>query len=270
MILVNGAVADRVAATDRGLAYGDGVFRTLPVRQGRAQCWELHYRKLAHDCAALGIECPPMDVLALELEQLARESADFSAKIIVTRGSGARGYAPPHPASPTRVVMSAALPGYPEEFGRSGIRAHLCTTRYSFQPRLAGVKHLNRLENVLARAEWSDPGVPEGLVLDMEGCIVGGTMSNLFIVEGNSLVTPDLARCGVAGVTRRRIMEAAAGHGMTCREESITQARLVDAQEAMVVNSLIGVWQIGSCAGRTWKAGTVTARVREWLHEKVG
>jgi 4-amino-4-deoxychorismate lyase len=270
MILVNGAATDSVAALDRGLAYGDGVFRTLPVRQGRAQCWPLHFRKLERDCAALGIPCPPESVLAAELAQLARESTDFTAKIIVTRGGGARGYAPPPASSPTRIVLSAALPEHPSEFERTGIRVHLCDTRLSFQPRLAGIKHLNRLENVLARSEWSDPAVTEGLVFDGEDHVVGGTMSNLFIVEEGALVTPELWRCGVAGVTRERIMDAAAKRGMACREEAIPRSRFLAAQEALVVNSLIGAWQIRSCPGRSWEPGSVTARVREWLDEKVG
>ncbi len=270
MILVNGAVADSVAATDRGLAYGDGVFRTLPLRRGRAQCWEIHYRKLASDCAALAIMCPPMETLAAELGQLARETPDCVAKIIVTRGSGARGYAPPQPASPTRIVMSAPLPEYSAEFNRAGIGVHLCATRLSSQPRLAGVKHLNRLENVLARAEWTDPAVSEGLMLDAQDQVIGGTMSNLFIVENGALVTPELSRCGVAGVTRERIVKAAAKGGLACREESITQERFLDAQEAMLVNSLIGAWQIAACGGRRWTAGAFTARVRKWLDEDVG
>jgi 4-amino-4-deoxychorismate lyase len=265
MIFVNGAATDSVAALDRGLAYGDGVFRTLPVRRGKPQCWPLHFRKLAHDCAAIGIPCPPEAVLAAELGQLARESSDFAAKIIVTRGGGARGYAPPPSASPTRVVLSAGLPEYPAEFARAGIRAHLCATRLSSQPRLAGLKHLNRLENVLARAEWSDPAVAEGLVFDSEDHVVGGTMSNLFIVEGGALVTPELSRCGVAGVTRERIMNTAARQGIACRVESVPRARFFAAQEAMVVNSLIGAWQIRQCADRNWETGTVISRVREWL-----
>jgi len=270
MILVNGVAADSVVATDRGLSYGDGVFRTLPVRGGRPQCWPLHYRKLAHDCAALTIPCPPMEVLDRELVQLAQESTDFAAKIIVTRGSGARGYAPPRSPSPTRIMMSAELPDYPAEFHRSGINTRLCATRLSLQPRLAGVKHLNRLENVLARAEWNSRDIPEGLMLDMEGHVISGTMSTLFIVEDGALVTPELSRCGVAGVTRERIMNAAAERGMACHEDSLTQARLLGAQEAMLVNSLIGVWQIAQCAGTTWKRGTFTARVRGWLDEAVG
>jgi 4-amino-4-deoxychorismate lyase len=166
--------------------------------------------------------------------------------------------------------MSSALAEYPAEFNRSGITAHFCAIRLSFQPRLAGVKHLNRLENVIARAEWSDPAVPEGLVLDAQDHVIGGTMSNLFIVEDGALVTPELSRCGVAGVTRERIMKAAGRQGMTCREESITQERLFDAEEAILVNSLIGAWRIGACAGRSWKPGNFTARVRKWLDEEVG
>lgn len=265
MILVNGAVTDSVAALDRGLAYGDGVFRTLPIRGGKARCWPLHYRKLERDCTTLGISCPPESVLAGEIGQLARESPDFAAKIIVTRGNGARGYAPPQPASPTRVVLGTALPAYPVEFARNGIRVHLCETRLSCQPRLAGVKHLNRLENVLARAEWGDPEVGEGLVFDLDDHVIGGTMSNVFIVEGGALITPELSRCGVAGVTRERIIGAAAKLGMACREEAVPRARLRAAQEAMVTNSLIGVWQIADCGGRRWGPGAVTSRVREWL-----
>lgn len=268
MILVNGVAADSVAATDRGLAYGDGVFRTLLWRRGKPRWWPQQYRKLERDCGALAIACPTEAVLAEELARAVTETEDRVVKIIVTRGSGARGYAPPQKTSPTRIVMTAPLPEYPEEFSCAGVNVHLCRTRFSFQPRLAGVKHLNRLENVLARAEWSDPAVPEGLVLDEQDHIVGGTMTNLFVVEDGRLVTPALSRCGVAGVTRERVMEAAGKLGMVCREEPVTQARLRDAQEALLVNSVIGVWQIKACAGRSWEPGACAGRVREWLDEE--
>jgi 4-amino-4-deoxychorismate lyase len=83
-------------------------------------------------------------------------------------------------------------------------------------------------------------------------------------------VTPELSRCGVAGVTRERIMKAAAKQGMACREESITQTRLLEAPEAMLVNSVIGAWQIAACASKRWTAGTFTARMRKWLDEEMG
>jgi 4-amino-4-deoxychorismate lyase len=268
MILVNGVAADSVAATDRGLAYGDGVFRTLLVSQGKPRCWSRHYRKLGQDCAALAIACPPEDLLAQELARAAGTTRDGVGKIIVTRGSGARGYALPQPSAPTRIVTVTALPQHPAAFSRSGITVHLCRIRLSSQPRLAGVKHLNRLENVLARAEWSDPSIAEGLLLDEDGHAISGTMTNLFIVEGGSLLTPGLSRCGVAGVTRDRIMEAAARQGMDCREDEITWQRLLDAQEVLLVNSVIGAWQVRECANRRWEPGGYTGRVREWLNEE--
>lgn len=268
MILVNGVAVDSVAATDRGLAYGDGVFRTLLSREGRLKWWPWHYRKLEHDSAALAIPCPSEAVLAKDIALATGRSGNEIVKIIVTRGSGARGYAPPQPSSTTRIVMTAAPPAYPEEFSRSGVKVHWCRTRLSSQPRLAGIKHLNRLENVLARAEWSDSAIPEGLLLDQGGHIIGGTMTNLFIVEDGRVLTPGLAQCGVAGVTRERILQAAAKQGVSCGEAPITQERLFEAQEALLVNSVIGVWQIRECAGRSWAAGAYCGRVREWLDDE--
>jgi 4-amino-4-deoxychorismate lyase len=267
MIFVNGVVTDHVPATDRGLAYGDGVFRTLLARGDHLRWWGRHYRKLAADCTALGIPCPAETLLKEEAERAAVHSGDTVVKIVVTRGTGPRGYAPPKQAVPTRIVMAGPAPGYPEAFGRQGIDVRICRIRLAFQPLLAGVKHLNRLENVMARAEWDDAAVAEGLMLDEDGNVISGTMTNLFLVEHGALVTPPLTRCGVAGVTRDIVKEAAAKHGMTCREEPVPQSRLFEADEALLVNSLVGAWQIRSCAGRNWDAGTCTARVRGWLDE---
>ena len=265
MILVNGVISDSIPATDRGLAYGDGIFRTLLMRGSRPLHWPLHYAKLDTDCRALGMDCPHEAVLAREITQAAQHEPDCVLKIIVTRGAGQRGYAPPPAAQTTRVVMTAPLPRHPEEFTQTGIEARLCGIRLGPQPALAGLKHLNRLENVLARAEWSDPAIAEGVLLDIEGSVIGGTMSNLFIVERGALFTPDLARCGVAGVTRARLMQAAAAHGMVCGVENISSARLLQADAILLVNSIIGVWQVVRLAGRTWTPATVVRQLREWL-----
>lgn len=264
MILVNGAAAASIAVTDRGFAYGDGVFRTLRVERGRPRCWSRHYRKLARDCAALGLALAPPELLAGEVAQVAA-GADCAVRITVTRGSGERGYAPPRAAQPTRVVMAAALPSYPPEYATAGVRVRVCETRCAAQPRLAGLKHLNRLENVLARAEWDDPAVAEGLMLDAEGNLVGGTMTNVLIAEGAALATPELSRCGVAGVARERVLEAAQAQGVACRVEPIGLERLLAAEEVILVNSLIGAWPVRALGDRGWRPGQWSARVREWL-----
>lgn len=268
MILVNGAVSNSLAAIDRGLAYGDGVFRTLIVRAGQPRAWHQHFQKLEHDCSALAIPCPSKTQLAAELGLLTEREPDCAAKIVITRGAGQRGYAPLQSAQPTRIVMSFPPPMYREEFAQSGVKARLCALRLGFQPALAGIKHLNRLENVLARSEWDDSDVAEGLLLDGEGNAIGGTMSNLFIVENGALATPDLSRCGVAGVTRERVFAHAAEHGIVCRVEPISFDRVLRADEVFVVNSLIGLWQIRELERKAWVPGLLAARVRRWLDEE--
>lgn len=265
MILVNGEACDKVGATDRGLAYGDGVFRTLAIRGGRQQAWAHHYRKLQRDCAAIGLVCPAESLLHGEVERATPPSGECAAKIMITRGASDRGYALPAASEPTRVVMTSPLPQYPAEYFSRGVTVRLCTIRLAAQPVLAGIKHLNRLENVLARAEWRDPSIAEGLMLDMAGNIVSGTMSNLIVVEGRSLVTPSMTRCGVAGVTRGRILAAAARRGEPCREEDLSLERIMAADALLLVNSLIGVWQVAGVRERNWTPHEMAQRVREWL-----
>ena len=209
MILVNGHPSDRVDALDRGLAYGDGVFRTLRTAAGMPLWWRDHYAKLASDCAALALDCPDEGVLRDEVCRVAGEGAAV-AKIILTRGAGVRGYTPPPVQTPTRIVMGLPLPAHAHPEAVDGITARGCTLRLAQQPRLAGIKHLNRLENVLARAEWDDPTILEGILCDTDGMLVGGVMSNLLWVAQGILHTPDLSASGVAGVARAPVARGAA------------------------------------------------------------
>jgi 4-amino-4-deoxychorismate lyase len=163
--------------------------------------------------------------------------------------------------------MTSPLPQYPAEFAQSGVEARICNIRLGFQPVLAGLKHLNRLENVLARAEWSDPAIAEGLLFDTEGNLIGGTMSNMFIVERSVMITPDLTRCGVAGVTRARLIQAAASHGMVCSTGQISQERLLQSDEILLVNTIIGVWQVKQVGDKVWMPGMVARHARKWLDE---
>lgn len=270
MIVVNGAASGALSAMDRGLAYGDGVFRTLRLRGGAPLAWQDQYRKLEHDCTALAIACPSDPTLLGEVERVAHHEPDGIAKIIVTRGSSQRGYVFSGRGSPTRVVMSSPYPFERRDLAGAGIRARLCALRLAHQPALAGIKHLNRLENVLARQEWHDPDIAEGLLRDGDGNVIGGTMSNIFIVENGALATPDLCRAGVAGVTRERILRCASRSGVACQVCDITVERLLRADEVFVVNSVIGVWRIRELDGRAWDTGPYTERARQWLDESNG
>ena len=204
---VNGEPAERIAANDRGVLYGDGLFETIRFQRGRAPLWPRHMARLAHGCEQLQLPVPDAALLMREAlaEVAGREHA--VVRITLTRGVGARGYAQPAAVQPTRIVAASPLPRLEPAMYRDGIRLHLCATQLGDQPRLAGIKHLNRLEQVLARAEWNDPAIAEGLVCDTRGNAISATAANLFAVIGDVVVTPSVERCGVAGVMRAELLE---------------------------------------------------------------
>ena len=263
--LINGHREGGIHPFDRGLAYGDGVFRTFPVCGGIPHCWERHYRKLCEDSKSLGIVCPPEEVLAADIDMLVGQGEDATIKIIITRGESARGYVVPALAQPTRLVIRTPVPSYPPDNAIDGVKLHLCELRMAHQPKLAGIKHLNRLENVLARMEWVDPQITDGLLLDVAGNVIESTTSNIFMRTGSHLTTPDLGRCGVAGVTRTRILELAPHFGYRPQVADITLEQLLDAEEVVICNSLYGAWQVRELSGNSWEHGQLAAKLRERL-----
>lgn len=268
-VLVNGKHCNLISIRDRGLLYGDGVFRTLRAAKGRALHWPLHYRKLHDDCTVLGITCLEEQVLAAELKELLVQHPDGVIKLIVTRGEGARGYAPPMRARPSHMWDISSLPDYPAEWYSNGVKLHVCQLRLGHQPRLAGIKHLNRLENVLAAAEWSGADIAEGLLLDGDGHVIEGTRSNLFMVRGSVLLTPDLSNCGVAGVQRERVLNWAVTRDISCQIAQFGLDELMAADEIFLVNSIIGLWPVRELQGRIWKQFPVTMKIQRGLNHAI-
>ncbi len=249
LVLVDGRPARAVSVADRGLHYGDGVFETLPISAGVVRHWERHLERLRLGCARLGMACPEDTVLRADLDRL-RVGVDHAVlKLIVTRGVGGRGYRPPDPAKPTRIFARHPRWSYPAALYRNGIVVRVCATRLSRNPVLAGIKHLNRLEQVLARQEWADPEVHEGLMQDTGGRVIEGTMTNLFLVRGGRLVTPDLSECGVLGIMRGLCIEAAARVGLETDIRAVDLADIYNAEGAFMCNSVVGVWPIRELHG---------------------
>ncbi len=266
MILVDGRADDRVDARDRGLAYGDGVFRTLRSRARQPLWWADHVAKLAADCAALGLDCPDAALLHHEACAVAAPGEGV-VKILVTRGGGARGYAPPAESRVTRVVLSAPLPAHAAVDAPQDVAARWCGLRLAAQPRLAGIKHLNRLENVLARAEWDDPQIIEGILCDQDGMLVGGVMSNLFWLRDGELFTPELRRCGVAGVARARLLRVAARRGLRSHVGRWPPAAILAADEVMICNSVLGLRRVARIDDTVWPPAGWTATLSRDLDE---
>lgn len=240
--LIDGVASQSIALDNRGLAYGDGIFRTMRVERGEIADFDLHYAKLGADCAALDLACPSAESLRADSAALGFEHCVL--KWMVVRGSGARGYSPHGAQATLRISLAFELPEYSADYYRQGIRARSCNLRLGHQAALAGVKHLNRLENVLARSEWNDPEIAEGLLFDHQDLLIGGTMSNVFVLHGRRLVTPALERAGVAGVTRARILAAAAALDAEVSVAPISHESLSGADAVFVCNSVIGVWPV--------------------------
>lgn len=264
--LINGKPAMGLSVLDRGLSYGDGVFRTLYVIKGFPQHWDLHYKKLHHDCTALNISYPDADALLGDIQSLFAND-DGVAKIIITRGESARGYGYPDDIQPNRVLIKSTSPQYPEDNFINGVKLHLCQLRLSHQPKLAGIKHLNRLENVLARQEWNDIHIADGLLLDVNGMVIECTMSNVFARFGNRLVTPLLNQCGVAGVTRDRVIANAARLDLVASEENIPLFQFMKADEILICNSLFGVWQVTEFKQQHWKKQLLANKLNALLKD---
>jgi len=263
--LINGKPSAGLSVNDRGLAYGDGVFRTFLVKSGVPQHWDLQYQKLSQDCQALGISCPNNDVLLSDIKNLFTDGTDTVAKIIVTRGESSRGYAFPDGIQASRVVIKSAAPIYPLSNQMQGVKLHLCELKLALQPKLAGVKHLNRLENVLARMEWKDANIADGLLLDSNDNVIECTMSNIFARYGSELITPSLEECGVAGIARARIIENTKRFNLDIKIEALKLNKLMQADEIIICNSLFGAWQVVSFNGKQWAKQGLDKQLREML-----
>lgn len=265
--LVNGSFNGTVSALDRGLAYGDGVFRTLKVANGIPVHWPLHYQKLVEDCSAIGIVCPSADLFINDFAQLfSPNEAVFVAKIIVTRGEGERGYKPSPIVSPMRVMIKSNLPDYAASYFTEGVHLQVCETRIGHQTKLAGIKHLNRLENILARMECSAPEVVDGIMLDVEGNVIECTSANIFARFGKTLLTPKLDLCGVAGITRMQILSRANTLNLEAKIEEINLQKLLSADEIIISNSLYSAWQVLSIGEKAWGKQSLAENIRKAIN----
>ena len=261
-VLVDGAADDRLSVLDRGLAYGDGLFESIRLVDGRAPLWPRHMQRLAEGCRRLGLPAPDANLLWREARQVGRDMPQAVVRITVTRGNGERGYAVPASPRPLRIVAAFAPPQVAGETYRQGIRVRLCELRLAEQPWLAGIKHLNRLEQVLARSEWSDPAIAEGLLCDTGGRLICATMANLFAVVDGSLLTPSLERCGVAGVARAEVLDACP----RARVAELLPATLAHASEVFLSSSVRGIVPVRALDQHVYAVGAVTRHLQRHWH----
>ena len=277
--LINGVAADFLTINDRAIHYGDGIFETILCSNNRLYFWQQHYRRLKTSAETLRLKCPDEKVLLDDIAHLLQDDQlspgkVFSVKIILTRGAGERGYRFAHDrfniaCAGSRLVLLSDIPTeYSSLITGKLISGDLCLChqQVSINEGLAGFKHLNRLENVLARNEWHDEYI-DGLMSNANKHVIEGSMSNLFAVRGNQLFTPDLTQSGVRGIMRDVIIELAEKNNIQLSVIDITVEELLQMDELFISNSLIGMKSVNSLGATSYAQKTVSTLIFDELQK---
>lgn len=246
---------DAASIANRGLNYGDGVFETMRVHCGALPLWPQHLARLQQGAGRLGIAMPDVDFIEARIADMLSAVEAGVLKLLLARGEGGRGYAPPVDAVPTWMLSLQPLPTI-----QATLRVHPCEMCLATQPALAGIKHCNRLEQVLGRAEAARAGCDEGLMRDMLGSPVCATSANLLVLHDGRWRTPPVEACGVAGVLRgwllaQRLVEVA----------SVTQGELDNADAVALCNAVRGILPVRALGAREWSPHPATDELRARL-----
>jgi len=255
--LVNGKPDALVAPADRGLLYGDGLFETIAFHHGRSALWSLHMARLVAGCRRLALPPPHIDLLAAECHELLGNGNSAVIRIAITRGRGGRAYFPPEHPEPTRILMRRAMPDSLESQRTAGLVMHTSAIRLDADV-LGGLKHMNRLEQVLIAEECARHGAGEALVLDSADMIVEGLAGNIVVVRGDRMIAPGPHPAAVAGVGLEWLRRHAASN---LEERPFAAAELTGEDAVWVINSVRGPCPVRSLDGR---ALTRDKRIPEW------
>lgn len=247
---INGQQAEHISIRDRGFQYGDGCFETVRVLSNKPLLWPAHLNRLERACEALHLSVN-FELLQSEISQLLQsiKTADVILKITITRGEGGRGYAPPEQADCTRIIQ---LIDYAAPATTEGARVALCQHRLASNSFLAGIKHLNRLDQVLASAQIPTD-CDEGLCMDEDGYVIEGCRSNLLLAIDNELITPDLSKSGVQGVMLNHLIDEFGKQGTRVLKKTISLSEMKTADELLLCNSVFGVWPIAEIQNENWR-----------------
>ncbi|KAA9001204.1 aminodeoxychorismate lyase [Affinibrenneria salicis] len=257
MIWVNGELQPQLAVTDRGAQFGDGCFTTARVSDGAIVWPHRHILRLQQAAARLMLPAIDWPLLLQEMQQAARDRTQGVVKVMLTRGGGGRGYSPQGCARSSRIIIQADYPAHYAAWREQGINLSLSPIALARSPLLAGIKHLNRLEQVLIRMRLDQEEAEETLVLDTAGQLVECCSANLFWRKGNQVFTPDLAQAGVAGVSRACIMELLADSRYRLETVSAPPGALADADEVLICNALLPVAPVNQASGWRYRSRTL-------------
>ena len=255
--------------TDRGLHYGDGVFETIACLRARPVFIDQHLNRMSSAAAKLDIPFPDRQLILNDIDGLLRgATANSVIKLILTRGRGKRGYRYQKKQLATRICMHSEWPDQVDQWRQNGVKAQFCETPVSVNPVLGGIKTLNRLENVLASHELG-AGIDEGFMLDADGNVIEGTMSNIFAVIDDALVTPDVSRCGIEGIMREQIIDIADKNTIKVEVRDINREEFQQAAEIFICNSVIGLCTVKQLEQRVYTSENMTNTINMLLQRRI-
>lgn len=250
-VLIDGQPDAHISPWDRGFQYGDGLFETIAVIQGKPLFWDAHFERLSRCASLLGLPAIPEQHWLEDMRALLRPDLPRQViKLLLSRGPGERGYAISGLEAGTRVVYATDWPAFPRSHWQTGVAVGICETPLIGGAPFTRCKTLNRLNQIVARQELnSRPGLSEGLMQDPAGMLREGIFTNLFWVRGGKVETPKLDFAGITGIMRQEIIRWLGERQIQVFELDAPPAILAEATECFVSNSLIGIWPVSSVAG---------------------
>ena len=271
MFQINGKLTNKISVEDRAVQYGDGVFETIAVKEKILEFWKQHYQRLNKGCKILKIKCPSGIFLKKEVNKFIKKSKKnkFVLKIIISRGIGGRGYNPPRNSKPTRILGIYNWPNYPKTNFKKGIKIGICKTRISTQPYLSEIKHLNRLEQIIARSEWQTKTISESIMLDLNANVIEGTMSNIFGVKKNIFYTPIIKFAGIEGIMRGIILKLLKKNKEKYIIKKITLKEFLKFDEIFMCNSIFGIWPVVKISKKKFFFGKKTKKIISFLSSRM-
>ncbi|MCG7531529.1 aminodeoxychorismate lyase [Psychrobium sp. MM17-31] len=268
MMWVNGVATDVISASDRGFSYGDGIFTTIKVTNGVCHLLPDHLMRLQRGISALAIAQIDFDALLNQLCDVAKMLAQGVIKVVISRGVGQRGYSSVGCDSPTVVVSTSPLPSCYQAWQRDGIALGVSTVALGLNPLTAGIKHLNRLEQVLVKQQIDDNGWTDAVVLDCQACVIETNMANLFWRNGDKVYTPNLDFSGVKGLMRAQVKSALAAWAIEVVEDRFKLSSLTDADEIFITNCLMDVVPVVAIETKSYAIGSLTKRLIAHISHK--
>ncbi|MHA2937691.1 aminodeoxychorismate lyase [Vibrio sp. RC27] len=265
MVWIDGEIQEQISVFDRSFQYGDGCFTTMAVRSGCIEHWPYHRQRLEQSLDALGIPFSHWSNVEKWLDEVLSSCVGVRSgiKIHISRGTGGRGYSVLGLGSPTVTINTFPYPQHYDQWQQKGITLGLCEQRLGLNPRLAGFKHNNRLEQILLKQELEANGFVDGVVLDLNDHVIETTIANLFWFKQDVLCTPDLHQAGVAGVMRRVVIEHAKAMGTTVEVSCYKLSDLMSADSIFMTNSLLGMAPIKAIGDVPMASNELTSELQK-------